>query len=331
MDVRNAQSEVRDRGAAPDPRTRLVQEKYFTMRPQPLERWLWRQHISATAERIFWFHWAEGARSGDWCSQAALSFVAQECEVDPSTVTRAYQVLIRLGVLRRTDPGRDPANPFARATSITEVLLPQELLQKLHGMPNRPRLRAAAASCPSISPAPAPVAPTAPKRPADPYRHLSLAERRERMRSLSERLSRSERERWHQAVCGSASQIEFDPDTQIPAAVQAEMNQFLAARRPTEASAAQTISPRAKPTAARRLSVFEVARVRREVQRVSGTQNGDELARQVLWAIEGASGSLRQFTPAHALNIALKMLRVGQWQRPHRMPPNWIRQVREDA
>lgn len=331
MDVRNAQSDLRDRAPAPDPRTRLVQEKYFTMRPQPLERWLWRQRIPATAERIFWFHWAEGARSGDWCSQAALSFVAQECEVDTSTVTRAYQVLIRLGVLRRTDPGRDPANPFARATSVTEVLLPRELLQKLHGMPNRPRLRAAAPSNPSISPAPAPVAPTAPERPADPYRHLSLGERRERIRSLSERLSKSERERWHQAVCGSASQIEFDPDTQIPAAVQAEMNQFLAARRPAEPPAARPPSSPTKPTGARRLSIFEVARVRREVQRVAGTESGDELARQVLWAIEGAAGSLRQFEPAHALNIALKMLRIGQWQRPHRMPPNWIRQVREDA
>lgn len=331
MDVRNAQSELRDRAPAPDPRTRLVQEKYFTMRPQPLERWLWRQHIPATAERIFWFHWAEGARSGDWCSQAALSFVAQECEVDTSTVTRAYQVLIRLGVLRRTDPGRDPANPFARATSITEVLLPRDLLQKLHSMPNRPRLRAAAASHPSISPASAAVAPAAPDRPADPYRHLSLAERRERIRSLSERLSKSERERWHQAVCGSASQIEFDPDTRIPAAVQAEMNQFLAARRPVEPPAARPSSSRAHVTGARRLSIFEVARVRREVQRLAGTQNGDELAHQVLWAIEGAAGSLRQFEPAHALNIALKMLRTSQWRRPHRMPPNWIRQVREDA
>lgn len=328
MDVQNAQPELRNRAPVPDPRTQLVQDKYFTMRPQPLERWLWRQHIPATAERIFWFHWAEGARSGDWCSRAALSFVAQECEVDISTVTRAYQLLIRLGVLRRTDPGRDPANPFARATSITEVLLPQELLQKLHGMPNRPRLRAAAASRPSISPAPAPVAP---ERPVDPYRHLSLTERRERIRSLSERLSNGERERWHQAVCGSASQIEFDPNTEIPAAVQAEMNQFLAARRPAEPPAASLPSSPTKLPGARRLSMFEVARVRREVQRLAGTQNGDELARQVLWAIEGAAGSLRQFAPAHALNIALKMLRIGQWQRPHRMPPNWIRQVREDA
>src|SRR5271156_7022081 len=98
-----------------DPRTRLAQEKFFSMRPKPLERWLWRQGISAAAERVFWFHWSEGARSGDWCSQFALHFVAHECEVDISTVTRAYQTLRRLGVLRRTDPGRDASQPFGQA------------------------------------------------------------------------------------------------------------------------------------------------------------------------------------------------------------------------
>ena len=56
--------------------------------------------------------------------QFAAALHRPQCEVDTSTVTRAYQVLKRLGLIRRTDPGRDAANPFEQATCITEVLLP---------------------------------------------------------------------------------------------------------------------------------------------------------------------------------------------------------------
>jgi len=94
MDIDNVRTgDVRPQEAA-DPRTRLCQEKFFTQRPKPLERWLWRRRVPAAAERVFWFHWSEGARNGDWCSQFALHFVAHECEVDISTVTRAYQTLL---------------------------------------------------------------------------------------------------------------------------------------------------------------------------------------------------------------------------------------------
>ena len=43
-----------------DPRTRLIREKYFSIRPRPLERWLWSQGVPASAERVFWLHWQEG-------------------------------------------------------------------------------------------------------------------------------------------------------------------------------------------------------------------------------------------------------------------------------
>jgi hypothetical protein len=33
----------------------------------------------------------------------------------------------------------------------------------------------------------------------------------------------------------------------------------------------------------------------------------------------------------HAVNIALKKIREGQWTRPHRMPPNWMRKLSEAA
>src|ERR1035441_4649512 len=100
-----------------DPRARLVREKYFSLRPKPLERWLWAQGVPASAERVFWLHWQEGLQRGDWCSQVPLKRVARECCLDLSTVTRAYQLLARIGCIRRTDPGRDPANPFNQASS----------------------------------------------------------------------------------------------------------------------------------------------------------------------------------------------------------------------
>ena len=122
-----------------DPRTALVQEKYFTVRPKPLERWIWQQGLPQAAERVFWVHWEEGMRGGDWCSQLSLKRVASLCCVDPSTVTRAYQVLKQHGLIRREDPGRDPSNPFQQATAVTEVRLPRELLVELSRMPNRPQ------------------------------------------------------------------------------------------------------------------------------------------------------------------------------------------------
>lgn len=115
-----------------DPRTVLTREKYFSLRPKPLERWIWQQGIPQAAERVFWLHWEEGMRRGNWCSELALKQVARECCVDTSTVTRAYQVLKRLELIRREDPGRDPNNPFQQAIAVTEVLVPRELLVNLN-------------------------------------------------------------------------------------------------------------------------------------------------------------------------------------------------------
>src|ERR1039458_2542565 len=122
---------------AHDPRARLVREKYFSLRPKPLERWLWAPGVPASAERVFWLHWQEGLQRGDWCSEVPLKRVAHECCLDLSTVTRAYQLLARMGCIRRTDPGRDPANPFNQATAVTEVRVPRELLVELDRHPNR--------------------------------------------------------------------------------------------------------------------------------------------------------------------------------------------------
>jgi hypothetical protein len=327
MDIDNARTgDVRLQEAA-DPRTRLAQEKFFTQRPKPLERWLWRRRVPAAAERVFWFHWSEGARSGDWCSQFALHFIARQCEVDTSTVTRAYQTLKRLGLIRRTDPGRDAANPFEQATCITEVLLPPDVLAELQASPNRPALRT---RVPAQSLA-APISPdSAPSpRPPHPHEHLNLTQRRARLKELAAALSPAEQDRWNKAICGSARSLDFDAATHVSADIQAEIQQYLAAREPPKSTEPATRLPAAAPARPRRLSVFDIARLRHGLQTIGDLQGADELTRQVLWSIE--AGSLRPFGVMHAVNIALKKIREGQWTRPHRMPPNWMRKLSEAA
>ena len=79
--------------------------------------------------------------------------------------------------------------------------------------------------------------------------------------------------------------------------------------------------PRANSKGRRKLSVFELARLKRDIQIATSGIAGAELLRQVLWSIE--AGALRRFSPLHAAHIALKKIREGAWTRPHRMPPNW--------
>lgn len=71
------------------------------------------------------------------------------------------------------------------------------------------------------------------------------------------------------------------------------------------------------------LSVFELARLKRDVQGATSSAAAPELLRQVVWSIE--EGALRRFSPPHAIHIALKKIREGAWTRPNRMPPNWAR------
>jgi hypothetical protein len=72
----------------------------------------------------------------------------------------------------------------------------------------------------------------------------------------------------------------------------------------------------------RNLALFELARLKREIQNATSSTASPELLRQVAWSIE--VGALRRFSPLHAINIALKKIREETWTRPHRMPPNWV-------
>ena len=303
-----------------DPRVVLVKDKYFSLRPKPLERWLWQQGVPQTAERVFWLHWEEGMKGGDWCSQLSLRQVANLCCVDPSTVTRAYQVLKTLGLIRREDPGRDPANPFQQATAVTEVRVPRELLTELSRSPNRPANRGAKAESKAaelivVAPVTEPCKSSVPA-----YRRT-----RQEAQAMWARVSAGEKARHFQASRDGVRRIDFDADTRL---TPDEQGQLLAQlEQMANARSAPPPAPKSVRgvvySAPRKLSLLELARTRKRISAaVAGADVADTL-RQVVWAVE--EGALRRFDLPLAVNIAVKKIKEGAWTRPNRMPPHWLR------
>ena len=314
-----------------DPRVVLKRDKYFSLRPQPLEQWLWRQGVPPSAERVFWLHWQEGMRNADWCSEVPIRRVAQQCCLDVSTVTRSYQLLSRLGLIRRQDPGRDPSRPFQQATAITEVLLPREMLLQLDRYPNR----AQAPHGPMLQPsghsqanaaarAPANDAPAVAAR-TDPFPGLSLRQKLRALAALTALMSPCERRQFDEAQRLHAQCIAFGESSRLGPEQRATVLQWLEACAVKPTSRAPE-SPQLQAQAAagpRQLTVFELARLRRELQAVVDPALVAERLREIVWSIE--EGALRRFQSLHAMRIALKKIRDGLWSRPNRMPPNWAR------
>jgi hypothetical protein len=308
-----------------DARTQLSREKYFSLRPKPLERWIWERGIPQAAERVFWVHWEEGMRRGDWCSELSLRQVARECAVDTSTVTRAYQALKQLGLLRREDPGRDPENPFRQSIAITEVLIPRELLVNLSRFPNRNRTSAVDLPMIPVPKASSPQA-EAPKAPVP---------RRGETKVILEKLSDSEKQAYFAASRERRPSMSFDAETQLTPEERGRVLDVLTSLanatpsipNPSPLPAApKQLGNYAKP---RRLSALEAARVRSGVLNLAAPHGGAELFRQVLWSIE--EGALRRFDARLALNIALKKIRDGAWTKPNRLPPNWLASARAET
>jgi hypothetical protein len=323
-----------------DVRTVLVREKYFTLRPKPLERWLWKQGLPQAAERVFWLHWEEGMRRGDWCSELALKLVARECCVDSSTVTRAYQVLKKLELIRREDPGRDPSMPFQQAIAITEVRIPRDLVCSLGQSPNRVRKtqneagslrsgegtqhnQAKPQAAIAVEPPPDVVAP--------PATRFSRAE----SAALMSKLSAHERSEFFLASRDRRSTMPFDEPTALNPEERGRVLALLTSissetPKATENAASAIV---ARPAAAfakpRKLSPLEAARLRKSILQLTPAAVGPEIFRQVLWSME--EGALRRFDPRLACNIALKKIREGAWSRPNRMPPNWMRGAEAEA
>jgi hypothetical protein len=299
-----------------DPRVVLVRDKYFSLRPKPLERWLWQQGLPQTAERVFWLHWEEGQKAGDWCSQIPLKRVASLCCVDPSTVTRAYQLLKNLGLIRREDPGRDPANPFQQATAVTEVRIPRDLLLEMSRCPNRRRPQAAA-PVPEAASAQAPNQPQAVATVPRPTRKEA--------QDMWGRASTEEKAQFFRASRSGVRRIEFDAESRLSpedrGRILAQLDQMARARTMVRPAAKSVQAPLyAGP---KKLSALEVARARRKIAEAVPPKDSAETLRQVIWAIE--EGALRRFELSLGLNIALKKIREGCWTRPNRMPPDWLR------
>ena len=315
-------------GILHDPREVLVRRKYFSLRPQPLEQWIWRQGVAPSAERVFWLHWQEGMRNRDWCSSIPLKRVATLCALDVSSVTRAYQMLARLGLIRRQDPGRDPLRPFERAVCVTEVRVPRELLQELGRHPERTPSAAAPARTEA---APAHRAAEEEARivpqtgQSDPFAGLSARERQRALGALLTQLSTNERRQYHTALRLHLPQVTFDADSRLDEQSRAVLLQFLqiaaAKPLPTSMIAASAVPSATKPVA-RRLTVFELARLRRELHAATGMDRAVNLMCEVVWAIE--QGALSRFATLHGMRIAMKKIREGAWTRPNRMPPNWL-------
>jgi hypothetical protein len=317
-----------------DPRDRLVREKYFTLRPKPLERWLWQQGLPPAAERVFWLHWEEGMRNRSWCSEIPLRRVARECCIDTSTVTRAYQWLKARGLIRREDPGRDSANPFQQATAVTEVRVPRELLSELSRHPSRRHgpaaspanvvpTRALMASEPDSGVGKSRMEESVSGAPDPHPRRFSRAE----IQATLAKLSDAERARFFTASRNQTGTVTFDTDSRLSPEEQAFVLRQLQQSMPARTSGSESVHSVHRPTVqgtSARLSLLELARARRAIGTYTATaQQAAETLRQVVWAVE--EGALRSFGTLKGLNVALKKIREGAWTRPHRMPPNWQR------
>ena len=326
-----------------DPRDVLVQDKFYTHLPDPLFDVIAEKRLPAAAILVLLTHLKAGAINGDYCSEIPIEAVAARCRISTSTVTRAYQLLIRLGLLRRADPGRDTARPHQQAVAVTEFRLPAGLLRELDRYPNRRRPPAASTplvpedahpSEPVLSAPAAAPAPVSTAALADPFAGLSGRERMAAQASLLGCMSKAERARYDQSFSQHESSMAFDADSALTVEQQATVLQLLAIlARPQPASSPVRApclgSSGEPPRPRRRLSILELARVRHGLQASSGRTDVDELCRQIAWSVE--EGALVKFPALHAIHIALKKVREGAWTRPHRMPPNWALNLSQRA
>jgi hypothetical protein len=292
------------------------------MRPKPLERWFWGQRLSASAERVYWYHWEEGVKNGTWCSQVAIRIVARDCCLDTGTVSRAYQALKSLGLLRRQDPGRDDSNPFCQGTAITEVFVPRDLVARLALEPNRHRGDRAK---PAREPTQA--APTRAAATPAPIESSPALSRTESQRIFG-KLSPAEQHLFYVEQRARRTRMSFDTDTRLTPEEQIYVCHtlgLLASAKPNpSATAGQTETPQARGAPTTRLSILALAELRQRLAAAKGKRDSrdvDELLRQVTWSVE--QGSLARWPARHAIHIALKKIRDGAWSRPFGMPAEW--------
>jgi hypothetical protein len=210
------------------------------------------------------------------------------------------------------------------------VRVPRELLCELERHPNR---RATGAGKPLTKAAPVVAETTTPApTPAVNSPRLSYKDHLARLNAIEKPMSAGEVSRFRECMRTRQTQLTFDDDSAVSpeqraAALQWLANAAIQAAKPVEAprSSGRAEHP-AEFAPPRNLSVFDLARVRKEIQDAVPAEQTSEVLRQVVWSME--QGALRRFAPLHAINIALKKVREGLWNRPNRMPPNWLLQAR---
>lgn len=120
-----------------DKRTQLAEDKHYLSIPAPLFKHICTLDLTRAQQNVFMFHWCQGRLNGNWRSQLAISVVASELCLSESTVKRAYTELEAFGLVRRHGQGRSPADPMRKAFTVTEVTLPDDLMEELLRAPNR--------------------------------------------------------------------------------------------------------------------------------------------------------------------------------------------------
>jgi hypothetical protein len=138
-------------------------------------------------------------------------------------------------------------------------------------------------------------------------------------------MSGSERDAYQEAMRMHRATMNFDTESKLPEEGRAMVLQVLSSMAgmpaPADGPSGPVATAGGEPRR-RKLVLFELARLKRDIQNATSSTASPELLRQVAWSIE--LGALRRFSPVHAINIALKKIREGTWTRPHRMPPNWV-------
>lgn len=349
MRPENVQAAVRPQ----DPRQALIDTKYFGIRPQPLEQYLYGLDLPRSCERVFWLHWDEGARNRNWISEIAISEVARRVRCDESSVVRAYQRLIQLGLLERQNPGRDPSHPFRMVTSLTEVRLPRQALGGLFNAPSRRRDAEAGKSAPVPLKAveAAPAAAAAPALPPAPtVREARVIDGDAAWKACAETLRQEVSDHdfkvWVACIqphVSGSQLILFAPNNIVVGTLagrfKGRLNELLVGEgtgitglvvrvgnKPsvTVAAAApvqRTAPSKAAPDRPRDISVFLQARTRELLCDLVPLEKVDELWRQILWSMH--AGALRKLDLLKAMHTGLKLVRSGKWTKPNRMPPMW--------
>jgi hypothetical protein len=154
------------------------------------------------------------------------------------------------------------------------------------------------------------------------------------MSALERSMSANELAQYREALRSRRAHLSFDAQSKLSAVDRGQVLQLLSvvASEPAQAATQRCINLNSTPSLRPKLSVFELARLRRDIQLTAAnlrSVRAPELMRQVVWAIE--EGALRRFAIAHAIHIALKKIREGAWTRPHRMPPNWAEGLRDTS